>query len=102
METKTYTHRVAIMTQTQVIMDIEAPNDVDKIKKEAIEAYFRGDGDQEYGFTVPTSVVIYPWLEEGQTPPEGSLYPNPTYLTILPEDIAQENEGDAEIYQFPL
>lgn len=101
MDTKTYTHRVAIMTQTQVIMDVEAPNDIDEIKKVALSAYFQGEGNQEEGFTIPTSLAIYPWLEDGQTPPEGSLYPNVTYLTILPEDIS-EDDGEAEIINFPI
>lgn len=102
METKNYTHRVAMMVQTQIIMDVEAPNDVDKIKEEAIKAYFHGGGDQEEGFTVPTSVIIYPWLEEGQSPPNGSLYPNATQLTIHASDLQDEDEGEAEVINFPL
>ena len=104
METKTYTHRVAMMVQTQIIMDVEAPNEVDSIKKAAIEAYFQGGGNQEEGFTIPDRIIIYPWLEEGQSPPEGSVYPNATIVTILPQDIAEEDEdeGEAEIINFPL
>lgn len=80
MATKTYTHRVAVMVQTQVIMDIDAENDVESIRQRAIEAYLNGEGDQEEGISIPTQVVIYPWLEEGQEPPRGSRFPEPTIL----------------------
>lgn len=88
MDTKTYSHRVAIMETRQIIMDIEAPNDLDSIKEEALSAYFQGDGNQEEGLAFPASVVIYPWLEEGQTPPTGSSYPLPTIIDITPEESA--------------
>jgi hypothetical protein len=105
MDTKTtYTHRVAIMETRQIIMDIEAPNDLDSIKKVALSAYFQEDGDQETGFIAPTSVVIYPWLEEGQTPPSGSAYPEPTIISLTPLDFKDEDEDDqplAEVIQFP-
>ena len=90
METKTYTHRVAIMEMRQVLMDVEAPNDVDSIKKVALEAYFQGDGAQEVGLTIPNSLVIYPWLEEGQVPPLGSAYPEPTIVDLEDEDECDE------------
>ena len=88
MDTKTYTHRVAIMETRQVIMDIEAPNDLDSIKEKALSAYFQGEGDQEEGLAYPDSLIIYPWLESDQTPPEGSSYPMPTVLELTPEESA--------------
>ena len=88
METKTYLHRVAVVVSTQILMDIEAENDVDKIRAEALRAYFAGEGDPEEGFTYPTDVVVYPWLEEGQTPPTGSLYPEPTFMEVSPDEIS--------------
>lgn len=87
MSTETHTHRVAMMVMTQVIMDVEAPNDVDSIKKRAIEAYFNEEGEQEQGFSAPMEVVIYPWLEQGQEPPTGSAYPKPTNLMITTDDL---------------
>jgi hypothetical protein len=81
-------HRVAIMVTSQVIMDIEAENDIESIRKEAIRSYSSGEGNQETGFAVPQSVVLYPMLEEGQEPPKGSLYPAPTEMQIDPEDFA--------------
>ena len=88
-------------------MDIEAPNDIDSIKEVALSAYFQGEGDQEEGLSYPASLVIYPWLEEGQTPPVGSAYPNPTELPITPLDFkgTPDHEDDdslsATIYNFP-
>ena len=80
MDTKTtYTHRVAIMETRQIIMDIEAPNDLDSIKEGALSAYFLEYEDQEVGLIVPTSVIIYPWLEEGQTPPNGYIQRDHSY-----------------------
>jgi hypothetical protein len=106
MDTKTYTHRVAIMETRQIIMDIEAPNDIDSIKDVALSAYFQEEGDQETGFIAPTSVIIYPWLEEGQTPPNGSSYPAPTELVLTPLDFegTPEHEDDdplAQVIEFP-
>jgi hypothetical protein len=89
METKTYNHRVAIMETRQVIMDIEAPNDISKIKEVALSAYFQGEGEQETGLQYPASVIIYPWLEEGQTPPEGSAYPEPTIIALNGDEMSQ-------------
>ncbi len=40
-----YTHRVAVMVATQVIMDIEAENDVESIKKEALISLKSGEGN---------------------------------------------------------
>lgn len=80
-------HRVAVMEVTQVIMDIEAENDLDSIKKRALEAYFNEDGEPERGYSFPAQVVVYPWLEEGQLPPKGSDYPKPTILEVAPKDI---------------
>lgn len=97
METKTYTHRVAIMETRQVIMDIEAPNDIESIKEVALSAYFHGEGNQEVGLTMPNSLVIYPWLEEGQTPPVGSAYPNPTEVELEPLTSAMHSK--AGIYE---
>lgn len=98
MDTKTYTHRVAIMEVTQVIMDIEAENDLDSIKKEALKAYYEGTGEQEAGISFPSQVVIYPWLEKGQNPPQGSAYPEPTIINLGEFD---EDEGEADIIDFP-
>ena len=107
MDTKTtYTHRVAIMETRQIIMDIEAPNDLDSIKEGALSAYFLEYEDQEVGLIVPTSVIIYPWLEEGQTPPNGSAYPEPTQLTVTPLDFKgtpdhEDDDSLAQIIEFP-
>lgn len=100
--TETYTHRVAVLETRQIIMDIEAPNDIDSIKKVALEAYFQEEGDQEVGLTIPASVVIYPWLEEGQTPPNGSAYPEPTELEVTNEDLLNAPQEDlaAKIMEF--
>jgi hypothetical protein len=87
MDTKTYTHRVAIMEVRQVIMDVEAPNDIDSIKKVALDNYFQSTGNPEVGLTIPESVVIYPWLEQGQNPPEGSSYPEPTIIELEDSDM---------------
>lgn len=95
MKVKTYTHRVAIMESRQIIMDIEAPNDIESIKDKTLEAYFNGEGDQEAGMTVPVTLIVYPWLEEGQTPPAGSEFPNPTYVRILGDENNQ-----AKVYCF--
>lgn len=81
---ETFTHRVAIMETRQIIMDIEAPNDIESIKEVALGAYFHGAGEQETGLTYPSSVVIYPWLEEGQSAPDGSAYPNATHIELDP------------------
>lgn len=97
MDTKTYTHRVAIMETRQIIMDVEAENDIDKIREVALSAYFQEEGDQEVGYSIPSSLVIYPWLEKGQTPPNGSAYPEPTIVDIYPS----EDEGEAEVIEFP-
>jgi hypothetical protein len=83
-----YTHRVAVMVATQVIMDIEAENDVESIKKEALISHQSGEGDPEQGMSFVKSVVIYPWLEEGQKPPKGSSYPKPTELEITLDEQA--------------
>ena len=91
---ETYTHRVAIMETRQIIMDIEAPNTIEDIKKVALEAYFQGEGEQEVGLTTPVSVVIYPWLEEGQNPPHGSDYPAPTELELTPLDLRGDREAE--------
>lgn len=81
---ETFTHRVAIMETRQIIMDIEAPNDIESIKEVALGAYFHGAGEQEVGLTYPSSLVIYPWLEEGQSPPDGSAHPNSTFIELDP------------------
>ena len=104
--TETYTHRVAVLETRQIIMDVEAPNDLDSIKEQALSAYFQEEGDQETGFIVPTSVIIYPWLEEGQTPPNGSAYPEPTQLTITPLDFKgtpdhEDDDSLATVIEFP-
>ena len=107
MDTKTtYTHRVAIMEMRQIIMDVEAPNDIDSIKEVALSAYFQEEGDQETGFITPTSVIIYPWLEEGQTPPNGSAHPAPTELPVTPLDFKgtpdhEDDDSLAQIIEFP-
>ena len=88
---ETFTHRVAIMETRQIIMDIEAGNTVDEIKAVALEAYFQGEGGQEIGLTYPVSVVIYPWLEEGQTPPVGSAHPNATEIALEPLTTAMHS-----------
>lgn len=80
-------HRVAVMVTTQVIMDIEAENDLESIRKEAIRSYSSGEGNQETGFALPKSIVLYPMLEEGQEPPKGSFYPAPTEMEIDSEDF---------------
>jgi hypothetical protein len=107
MDNKTiYTHRVAIMETRSIIMDVEAPNDVDSIKEAALSAYFNEEGDQEVGYIAPTSVIIYPWLEEGQTPPEGSAYPEGTTLAVTALDFKatpdhEDDESLAQIIEFP-
>ena len=106
MDTKTYNHRVAIMETRQIIMDVEAPNDIDSIKQVALEAYFQEDGNQEVGFIAPTSIIVYPWLEEGQTPPNGSSHPDPTTITLTPRDFQgtpdhEDDDSLAEVIQFP-
>ena len=99
MDTKTYTHRVAIMEMRQVIMDVEAPNTIEDIKKVALEAYFQGEGNQEVGLTIPNSLVIYPWLEKGQTPPEGSAYHEPTVLELEDEPCNEVPYTEAQIIE---
>jgi hypothetical protein len=95
MKTKTYTHRVSMWVTTQVIMDVEAENDVNAIKERAIEAYYNDEGDQEDGVSFPSQIVIHPWLEEGQVPPAGSAYPNPTIFSITPqEDMVEVAPSD--------
>ena len=89
MDTKTYNHRVAIMETRQVIMDVEAPNDIESIKEVALSAYFQGEGAQEVGLTFPNSLIVYPWLEEGQVPPVGSHYPEPTFIEL--DDIDESD-----------
>jgi len=95
-----YTHRVAVMVATQVIMDIEAENDVESIKKEALISLQSGEGDPEQGMSFVKSVVIYPWLEEGQNPPKGSSYPKPTELEITLDEqmlkLIEEQKANAE------
>jgi len=91
MEKKLYTHRVAVMETRQVIMDVVAPNTLEDIKQVALDAYFQGKGDQEVGLTIPDNLVIYPWLEEGQTPPIGSEYPAPTVISL--DDLEDNYEG---------
>jgi len=83
-----YTHRVAVMVGSQVIMDIEAENDLESIKAEAIRSLLNGEGNQEVGISIPQTVVVYPWLEEGQKPPKGSSYPKPTEIEITPNDYS--------------
>jgi len=80
-------HRVAVMVTTQVIMDIEADNDLDSIRKEALRSYFNEEGNQEIGLAIPQSVVLYPMLAEGQRPPKGSSYPSPTEMELGQEDF---------------
>lgn len=104
MDTKTtYTHRVAIMEVTQIIMDIEAENDLDSIKEKALKAYYEGNGDQEEGLSFPSQVVLYPWLEKGQNPPQGSAHPEPTIINLSEFDVeyTPEDEGEAEVIEFP-
>lgn len=107
MDTKTtYTHRVAIMETRSIIMDVEAPNDIDSIKEVALSAYFQEEGDQEVGYIAPTSVIIYPWLEEGQTPPDGSAHPEITILPVTPLDLKgtpdhEDDDSLAQIIEFP-
>ena len=96
---ETYVHRIAIMETRQIIMDVEAPNDVDSIKKVALEAYFQGDGDQEVGLTAPNSIVIYPWLAQGQTPPLGSAYPEPTNIELNLTDCDEVGYSEAQILE---
>lgn len=40
-------------------MDIEAEDNLDKIKKRAIEAFAHGEGDPEVGYEVPVAVLVY-------------------------------------------
>jgi hypothetical protein len=106
MDNKTYTHRVAIMETRSIIMDVVAPNDIDSIKEAALTAYFNEEGDQEVGYIAPTSVIIYPWLEEGQTPPEGSAHPEITILAVTPPDFKatpdhEDDDSLAQIIEFP-
>lgn len=103
METKTHLHRVAIMEVTQIIMDIEAENDLDSIKEKALKAYYEGNGDQEEGLSFPSQVVVYPWLEKGQNPPQGSAYPEPTIINLSEFDVeyTPEDEGEAQVIEFP-
>jgi hypothetical protein len=106
MDNKTYTHRVAIMETRQIIMDIEAPNNLDSIKEVALSAYFQEEGNQEVGLVSPTSVIIYPWLEEGQTPPEGSAHPQLTIINLTPLDFKgtpdhEDDDSLAQVIEFP-
>ena len=91
---KKYTHRVAVMVNTQVIMDVEADNDLDSIKESAIQAYFDGEGDQEEGISFPTHVVIYPWREKGQETPKGTVDTEPTIVPIMGEDFPTTPDTD--------
>jgi hypothetical protein len=75
-------YRVAVMVTTQVVMDIEADNDLESIRKEAIRSYLSGGGNQEVGLAIPQSVVLYPMFYEGQKPPKGSSLNGPTEMEI--------------------
>lgn len=79
-------YRVAVMVTTQVVMDIEADNDLESIKKEAVRSYLSGEGNQEVGLAIPQSVVLYPMYYEGQEPPKGSSPNGPTEMEIKSED----------------
>lgn len=95
-------HRVAIMVTSQIVMDIEAENDLESIRKTAYSDFLNKKGNPEVGLTMPLSVVLYPMLEEGQEPPKGSLYPAPTELPFQEGDIKNE---DMELFQkflFPV
>ena len=98
---------MAVIIGTQVIMDVHAENDLDSIKKEAIRAYFAGEGDQEEGFEFLSKVIVYPWLEEGQPVMEGSAYPKPTFIQVTPDDVdnamslGEDSDGNTVI-NFPM
>lgn len=79
----TYTHRVHAVIQTTIIMDVEAPNDVDSIRNETVRAFYAGEGEQELLSQGMVGVTLFPWLEEGQTPPVGSNYPEPTFIQVI-------------------
>lgn len=85
----TYTHRVSMMVATQVIMDVEAANNVDDIYKATLEAFKNGTGNPEVGLMeVPYAVRISPWLEEGQEQPEGWVnWPQPTDRILSSEEL---------------
>jgi len=87
-----YTHRVAVMVMQQVIMDIEEENDIEKITQKALYSYFNKEGNPEIGMSIPTEVVVYPWLEEGQKPPKGSAYPSITTVKISAEDMPDDED----------
>lgn len=93
MGVKTYLHRVAVIESRQVIMDVEAYNNIVDIKEKALEAYANGEGDQEIGLTYLDSVVIYPWTTDEQGPPIGSSYPERTVIKLDPEEHVISLQG---------
>jgi hypothetical protein len=83
-------HRVAVIVQSQVVMDITADNNLDSIKKEALEAFFDGRGDQETVIKIPTAVMYFPLLAEGEELPKGANKSGPTELEVDFSGIPQE------------
>jgi len=79
---KKYLHRVSVEVTTSYILDVEAENDSVLIASKAVEYYKDNKGNPEVQFQNINRVTIYPWLEEGQEPPVGSLYPQPTVVEV--------------------
>lgn len=85
----TYTHRVAVMVATQVIMDVEAGNSIDEIYAATLKAFKNGEGNQEVGLQdIPYAVRILPWREEGQDQPTGWVnWPDPVDKIIPMNEV---------------
>lgn len=85
----TYTHRVSMMVATQVIMDVEAGNNVEEIYKATLKAFKNGTGNPEVGMeNMPFAVRISAWREEGQEIPEGWVdWPNPVDRILPISDV---------------
>jgi hypothetical protein len=81
-KTKTYLHRVAVSVTTEYLLDVEAENAVGDITDATITAFKEGKGEPEVRMTMINGVTIFPWLEDGQEPPKGSEYPNPTEVDV--------------------
>lgn len=83
-------HRVAVIVQSQIVMDITAENNLDSIKKEAMSAFFDGRGDQETVIKIPTAVMYFPLVAEGEELPKGASKSGPTELDIDLSEIPQD------------
>lgn len=83
----TQTHRVAVIVQSQVVMDIEAENNLKSIKAEALRSFQAGEGDPEITYVLPLSVNYHPFLAEGEKAPAGAKKVGATEMRVHPSEI---------------